>query len=67
MKVFGDMRPGGPLQPRLGDTPDEQAAGLAAKALDTDGDGRNDLFLLDEDGDGAVDGVVRGWTRTATA
>jgi len=30
-----------------------------ARMLDTDGDGRNDLFLVDFDLDGKVDGVVR--------
>jgi len=37
----------------------EDAAALAARALDADGDGRPDLYLIDLDGDGSVDGVVR--------
>jgi hypothetical protein len=37
-----------------------EAAALATRMFDTDGDGRNDLFVVDFDGDGTVDGVVRG-------
>jgi hypothetical protein len=33
---------------------------LATRMFDTDGDGQNDLFLVDADNDGTVDGVVRG-------
>jgi len=60
MKVFGDMSLGGLAQLVQGEAPDGGAASLAARALDTDGDGRSDLFLLDADNDGTVDGVVRG-------
>src|SRR5512136_2871404 len=37
-----------------------EAAALATRMFDTDGDGRNDLFVVDFDGDGTIDGVVRG-------
>lgn len=38
----------------------EEAAPLTARMFDTDGDGRNDLFLVDFDNDGTIDGAVRG-------
>jgi hypothetical protein len=60
MKVFGDMSLGALGQLSQGETPEGGAANLAARVLDTDGDGRSDLFLLDADNDGTVDGVVRG-------
>jgi hypothetical protein len=60
MKVFGDMSLGALGQLAQGETPEGGAANLAARVLDTDGDGRSDLFLLDADNDGTVDGVVRG-------
>jgi len=60
MQVFGDMSLGGLAQLVNGEPPEGGAAGLAARALDTDGDGRSDLFLVDADNDGTVDGVVRG-------
>jgi hypothetical protein len=37
----------------------EEAAALTARMFDTDGDGRNDLFLVDFDGDGTIDGAIR--------
>jgi hypothetical protein len=58
MQVFGDMS-----LAALGQLAQESpgdAAAFTAKVLDTDGDGRSDLFLLDADNDGTVDGVVRG-------
>jgi hypothetical protein len=39
----------------------EEGGVLTARMFDTDGDGRQDLFLLDLDNDGTVDGVVRGF------
>jgi hypothetical protein len=39
--------------------PAGEGAALGARALDADGDGRPDLYLVDLDGDGSVDGVVR--------
>src|SRR5512143_444461 len=33
---------------------------LATRMFDTDGDGRNDLFVVDYDNDGTIDGAVRG-------
>jgi hypothetical protein len=36
-----------------------EPAALAARAFDSDGDGRPDLFAVDLDADGAVDGVVK--------
>jgi len=60
MKVFGDMSLGGLAQLAQGEAPEGGAANLAARVLDTDGDGRSDLFLVDADNDGTVDGVVRG-------
>ncbi len=45
----------------LGNLPGNgEAAALATRMFDTDGDGRNDLFVVDFDGDGTIDGVVRG-------
>ncbi len=41
---------------------DPATAGVAAigsRSIDADGDGRPDLYLVDLDGDGSVDGVVR--------
>ncbi len=60
MRVFGDMSLEALASLALGGSSEGGAAGLAARALDTDGDGRSDLVLLDGDGDGTVDGVVRG-------
>lgn len=37
----------------------EDAAAFRSRAIDADGDGRPDLYLVDHDGDGSVDGVVR--------
>jgi len=46
----------------LGGAPSEggEGAAFAGRMFDTDGDGQNDLFLVDSDNDGSVDGVVRG-------
>jgi hypothetical protein len=41
------------------DPAEEGAAAIASRAIDADGDGRPDLYLVDSDGDGTVDGVVR--------
>ncbi len=41
------------------DLAEEGPAALGARAIDADGDGRPDLYLLDTDADGSVDGVVR--------
>ena len=41
------------------DPADEGAAAIGSRAIDADGDGRPDLYLVDLDGDGTVDGVVR--------
>lgn len=41
------------------DPAEEGAAVIASRAIDADGDGRPDLYLVDSDGDGTVDGVVR--------
>jgi hypothetical protein len=38
----------------------DESPAFGTRMFDTDGDGQNDLFLVDSDGDGAVDGVVRG-------
>ena len=35
------------------------AAAIGSRSIDADGDGRPDLYLVDTDGDGSVDGVVR--------
>jgi len=35
------------------------AAGISSRAIDADGDGRPDLYLVDLDNDGSVDGVVK--------
>lgn len=42
------------------DPADEEAALISSRAIDTDGDGRPDLYLVDVDGDGSVNSVVRG-------
>ncbi len=46
----------------LGGVPSGEGAGLAlaTRMFDTDGDGRNDLFVVDYDNDGTIDGAVRG-------
>ena len=41
------------------DPAEEGAAAIGSRAIDADGDGRPDLYLVDLDGDGSVDGVVR--------
>jgi len=38
---------------------DPAVAAFSSRAFDSDGDGRPDLYLVDTDGDGSVDGVVR--------
>jgi hypothetical protein len=38
---------------------------LSSRAIDSDGDSRPDLFLVDLDSDGSVDGVVRGLDTNA--
>jgi hypothetical protein len=60
MRVFGDMSLAGLATLVHGGTPEGSALGLTARVLDTDGDGRSDLFLVDDDSDGTVDGIVRG-------
>jgi hypothetical protein len=42
------------------DADEEGLAGISSRAIDSDGDGRPDLYLVDLDSDGSVDGVVRG-------
>jgi hypothetical protein len=37
----------------------EGAAAIGSRAIDADGDGRPDLYLVDLDADGSVDGVVK--------
>lgn len=46
----------------LGGLPSSEGEGLvlATRMFDTDGDGRNDLFVVDYDNDGTIDGAVRG-------
>ena len=41
------------------DPADSGAGAIGSRAIDADGDGRPDLYLVDLDGDGSVDGVVR--------
>ncbi len=41
------------------DPAEAEPGALAARAFDSDGDGRPDLFAVDLDADGAVDGVVK--------
>ncbi len=41
------------------DPAEEGAAAIGSRSIDADGDGRPDLYLVDLDGDGSVDGVVR--------
>ena len=36
-------------------------ADISSRALDSDGDGRPDLYLVDLDNDGSIDGIVRGF------
>lgn len=40
--------------------PEGGSSAFATRVLDADGDGRFDLFLMDGDNDGVIDGVVRG-------
>jgi hypothetical protein len=35
--------------------------GISSRAIDSDGDGRPDLYLVDLDSDGSIDGIVRGF------
>jgi hypothetical protein len=41
------------------DPAEEGVAAIGSRSIDADGDGRPDLYLVDLDGDGTVDGVVR--------
>ena len=41
------------------DPAEEGVAAIGSRSIDADGDGRPDLYLVDLDGDGSVDGVVR--------
>jgi len=60
MQLPGDMNVQGLAL--LGGLPAEGGEGavLSTRMFDTDGDGQNDLFLVDSDNDGTVDGVVKG-------
>jgi hypothetical protein len=42
------------------DVAEGEQAGIRSRAIDSDGDGRPDLYLVDLDDDGSIDGVVRG-------
>jgi hypothetical protein len=42
------------------DLSEGDAAAISSRAIDTNGDGRPDLYLVDLDSDGSVNGVVRG-------
>ena len=42
------------------DVDDGDFTGISSRAIDSDGDGRPDLYLVDLNSDGSVDGVVRG-------
>src|SRR5512137_1041328 len=41
------------------DPAEEGAMAIGSRAIDADGDGRPDLYLVDLDSDGSVDGVVK--------
>jgi len=41
------------------DPAEEDALAIGSRAIDADGDGRPDLYLVDLDNDGSVDGVVK--------
>jgi hypothetical protein len=60
MKLPGDMNIEGLSM--LGNFQAEGTEGLilGTRMFDTDGDGQNDLFVIDYDNDGTIDGVVRG-------
>ncbi|RQW83998.1 MAG: hypothetical protein EHM79_14810, partial [Geobacter sp.] len=51
-----DLASLGKVQAAAGEPPS-----FGTKMLDSDGDGRFDLFLMDGDNDGIIDGVVRGF------
>jgi hypothetical protein len=60
MQLFGDINQEGlalmgGIQSADGETPS-----LGARVFDSDGDGRNDLVLVDSNNDGKAEGVVRG-------
>lgn len=50
LALLGNVQPGG-----------EGTPAMTMRMLDADGDGRTDLFLVDLDSDGTIDGVVRGF------
>jgi hypothetical protein len=58
--AVGDMSLGGVSLPAQGEAAGSDAPSVSGRLLDTDGDGRNDLFLFDGDADGTVDVVERG-------
>ena len=59
MQLPGDMNVQGLALLGGGPEAGDQGAVLTARMFDTDGDGQNDLFLVDADGDGTVDGAIR--------
>ncbi len=60
MAFFGDINREGLGMLGGVQTPEGESLSIGTRVLDTDGDGRNDLFLVDLDNDGTIDGVVRG-------
>jgi hypothetical protein len=61
MAFFGDINREGLGMLGGVQTPEGESLNIGTRVLDTDGDGRNDLFLVDLDNDGTIDGVVRGF------
>lgn len=61
MAFFGDINREGLGMLGGVQTPEGESLNIGTRVLDTDGDGRNDLFLVDLDNDGTIDGAVRGF------
>jgi len=59
MQLPGDMNVQGLALLGGGPEAGDEGAVLTARMFDTDGDGQNDLFLVDADNDGTVDGAIR--------
>ena len=59
MQLPGEMNVQGLALLGGGPEAGDEGAVLTARMFDTDGDGRNDLFLIDADNDGTVDGAIR--------
>jgi hypothetical protein len=59
MQLFGDINQQGLAMMGGATSTEGTTPAVGSRMFDSDGDGRNDLILVDNDSDGTVDGVVR--------